>query len=345
MKKFDTLDVKQDLFSEEELVTVLKGLKNNKAPGADSMVNEFLKYGGSEVRNKLLKIMNMIFEKGEVPNDFRKTLFKPLYKKGDTRVECRNYRGISLVSVGSKLLSNMILFRLRDAVDKVLREEQCGFRKGRGCVDHVFTLRLIIEKSLSCQTPLVLSFIDYEQAFDSVDRRALAKVLSLYGIPEKYIKVISAMYENNTAAVKVGNEVSSWFCIKSGVKQGCVLSPFIWIILMDFVLRSTGKAMETIGIKWGGKKLLDLDYADDLSILDESVSKMNELLEVLRVQGARIGLKINVKKTKSLRLGISEDEKVTLGNEKIDQVGSFTYLGSIISKDGGSSEDVKSRIA
>ena len=122
-------------------------------------------------------------------------------------------------------------------------------RKGRGCVDHVFTLRLIIEKSLRCQTPLVLSFIDYEQAFDSVDRRALTKVLSLYGIPEKYIKVICAMYENNTAAVKVGNEVSNWFCIKSGVMQGCVLSPFIWIILMDFVLRSTGKAIGDHGIK------------------------------------------------------------------------------------------------
>ena len=79
---------------------------------------------------------------------------------------------------------------------------------------------------------------------------------------------------------------------------------------------------------------MGLDYADDLSILDESVSKMNELLEVLRVLGARIGLKINVRNTKSLRLGISEDEKVTLCNEKIDQVGSFTYLGSIISKDG-----------
>ena len=144
----------------------------------------------------------MIFEKREVPNDFRKTLMKPLYKKGD-KSECRNYRGISLISVGSKLLSNMILFRLRDAVDKILWEEQCGFRKGRGSVDQFFTLRLIIEKSLRCQTILVLSFIDYEQAFNSVDRRELAKVLSLYGIPEKYIKVICAMYENNTAAVKV----------------------------------------------------------------------------------------------------------------------------------------------
>ena len=151
------------------------------------------------------------------------------------------------------------------------------------------------------------------------------------------------MYENDAVAVKEENEVSHWFCIKSGVKQGCVLSPFIWIILMDFVLRSTEKGGHRI--KWGGKSLLDLDYADDLSILDESVSRMKEVLEILRVQGARIGLKINVKKTKSLRLGISEDEKVTLGNEKIDQVGSFTYLGSIISKDGGSSEDVKYRIA
>ena len=114
---------------------------------------------------------------------------------------------------------------------------------------------------------------------------------------------------------------------------------------MDFVLRSTGKAFGDHGIKWEGKTLLDLDYADDLSVLDESLSKMNEFLEVLRVRGARIGLKINVKKIKSLRLGISEDEKVTLGNEKIDQVGSFTYLGSIISKGGGSSEDVKNRIA
>ncbi|XP_065561239.1 uncharacterized protein LOC136027713 [Artemia franciscana] len=110
----------------------------------------------------------------------------------------------------------MILFRLREAVDKVLREEQCGFRKGGGCIDQIFNLRLMIEKCPHCQTSLV-SFINYEQAFGSVDRGALAKLLSLYGIPDKYIKVICAMYENNTAAVKVGNKVSSWFYIESGV--------------------------------------------------------------------------------------------------------------------------------
>ena len=87
---------------------------------------------------------------------------------------------------------------------------------------------------------MVLSFIDYDQAFDSVDRRVLEKVLSLYGIPDNYIKVINSIYKNNTVTVKVGKEVNSLFCIKSGVQQGCVLSPFILIILMDFVLRSAG---------------------------------------------------------------------------------------------------------
>ena len=78
-----TLDMKEDLFCQEELATILKGLKNNKAPAADSVVNEFLKYSVPEVRKKLLNIMNMIFEKTNVPNDFRKTLITPLYKKGD----------------------------------------------------------------------------------------------------------------------------------------------------------------------------------------------------------------------------------------------------------------------
>ena len=109
----------------------------------------------------------------------------------------------------------------------------------------------------------------------------------MYGIPDKYIKVISAMSENIVAEVKVGNYLSSWFHIKSGAKQYCLLSLLIQIILMDSVLKSTGKAMGEHGIKWRTKTFQDLDYADDLRILDESVSKMNELLEVLRVQCAR----------------------------------------------------------
>ena len=126
------------------------------------MVNEFLKYGICEVRDKLLKIMSMIFEKGEVPSNLRKSLIKPLHKKGD-KSKCCNYRGISLVSVESKLLSMTILFRPRDIVHKGLREELCSFRKVSGCINQIFPTRLINNwKCLSHQTPLVLSFVDYQ---------------------------------------------------------------------------------------------------------------------------------------------------------------------------------------
>ena len=88
------------------------------------------------------------------------------------------------------------------------------------------------------------------------------------------ILVICANYENNFAAVKVRNEVNSWFCIDSGVKHGCVLFQLIWIILLDFVLRNTVKAMEEHRIKWECKTLLGLGYAGDLSVLDESICKL-----------------------------------------------------------------------
>ena len=111
-----------------------------------------------------------------------------------------------MVSVGSKLLSTMTLFRLKDAIDKVLREEQCRRRKCRGCIDQIFTLRLIILEVPELSSTIELSFIDYEHAFDFVDRRALAKVLSLYGIPDKYIKVIKIISQTTLACHNIKKE-------------------------------------------------------------------------------------------------------------------------------------------
>ena len=130
-----------------------------------------------------------------------------------------------------------------------------------------FTLTLVIENYPSNRTPLVLSFIYYEQAFNSADKRVLAKFLSFYSKPD-----------NNNAADKVGNGISSWFCIKSGVQQGYVLSPFVWIILIEFVLRSTAMAMGEHEINSCIQTLLKYDWAEDLRILNENVSKMNEVL-------------------------------------------------------------------
>ena len=204
-------------------------------------------------------------QKWELHSSFGKALLCPTIRKV-IRVSVV-IRGTNLISVGSKLLSMTIPFRLTDAVNKVIREEQCDFRKDKGSVNQIFNIWLIIEKCLSYQKPLVLSFIDYWQAFDSGDRKALSKVLSLY------INVISAMYRSNIAAVKVRNEVSSWFHIKSRVKQGSILFPFILLILMDSVLTSTAKAMGEHAISSEGKTFLNFSFAADLSILMKMLAK------------------------------------------------------------------------
>ena len=115
------------------------------------------------------------------------------------------------------------------------------------------------------------------------------------------------------------------------------------MVFTDFVLRNAAKALGEYGTKLESKTVLDLNYADDLIVLDENVRKVNNFLNVLRVQGKRIVLKI-VKKTSSLRQEITDGEEFTFGSKKIVQVDNFTYLGSIISKDDGYNEYVKSRI-
>merc|ERR1711911_32185 len=109
--------------------------------------------------------------------------------------------GISLLSVPSKIFNRVILNRIKNAVDPKLRDNQAGFRKNRSCKDQIATLRVIVEQSLEWNTSLYINFIDYEKAFDSVDRNTLWKLLRHYGVPEKIVSLIRKSYDGD---VEVG---------------------------------------------------------------------------------------------------------------------------------------------
>ena len=105
-----------------------------------------------------------------------------LPKKGDLS-SCNNWRGIMVLSVPSKILTKIILERLKKALDKTLREEQAGFRQDRSCTDNIATLRIIIEQSLEKQSPLYSVFVDLQKVFDSVDRDVIWRLMQHYGFP------------------------------------------------------------------------------------------------------------------------------------------------------------------
>ena len=155
--------------------TLLLGI-NGKAAGPDDIPPEAMKDAEEVNRGVLHTLFSDIWETEEIPSDWKEGYIVKIPKKGDLS-SCSNYRGISLLSVPSKIFNRVILNRIKDAVDPSLRDNQAGFRKNRSCTDQIATLRIIIEQSQEWRTPLYVNFLDYEKAFDSVDRTTLWKLL------------------------------------------------------------------------------------------------------------------------------------------------------------------------
>ena len=182
-----------------------------------------------------------------VPEEWRKGTIVKLLIKGDTS-DCNNWRGITLLSVPGKIFCTIMVIRLRDAVDTVLRNKQAGFRRRRSCREQIFTLRNIIEQCLEFRKPLFLNFIVFTKHFDSVHRESLWHIARLYCIPQQYINIFKRLYLNSSYCVKTDLGLTEFFHIVTSVRQGCVLSPFLFLLMVDFVRRKA-----TIGPSLGIK--------------------------------------------------------------------------------------------
>lgn len=155
-----------------EIQEALKALKPAKACGGDQIAAEMLKVDIDVTAKRLHPLFNLIWEKEEIPDRWKESIIVKIPKKGDPSV-CDNYRGISLMSIPCKVFGRIIINRLKHEVEGMLREEQTGFRSGAGTIQQIFTLKNIIEQSKEFNTPLYMNFIDFQKAFDSINRDVL----------------------------------------------------------------------------------------------------------------------------------------------------------------------------
>ena len=326
-----------------EIKNAIKMLKNGKAAGPDGIPAEAIKADLELSTNILYDILGRIWEKQELPKDWREGHLVKLPKKGDL-TDCSNYRGIMLLSVPGKVLNRVILERIKKAVDSHLRDEQAGFRQNRSCLDQIATLRIIIEQSIEWNASIYINFIDFEKAFDSVDRETLWKLLRHYGIPQKITDLIKSNYETMKCSIIHEGRLTEPFEIESGVRQGCLLSPFLFLIVIDWIMKSTTENGKD-GIQWTlFNQLEDLDFADDIALLAQTLGQMQSKTAKLDFFSRQVGLKINEDKSKVLRINAKNTEAVKVGSRTLEEVEKFTYLGSIVDRNGGSEADIKSRI-
>ena len=215
--------------SAAEVELAIDKLKSHKSPGIDHIPAELIKAGGKTICLEIHKLITSIL-KEKLPEVSKESIIVPTHKKGD-KTDCSNYRGISLLPTTYKILSNILLSRLILYAKEIIGDHQCGFRRNRSTIDHIFCIRQILEKKWEYSEPVHQLFIDFKKAYDSFRREVLYKILIEFGIPRKLVRLIKMSLTGTYSRVRVGKNVSERFPIRNGLKQEDALSPMLFNIV------------------------------------------------------------------------------------------------------------------
>ena len=220
--------------------------------------------------------------------------------------------------------------RLRQYVNCELPDIQAGFGKGRGTRDQTTNIRWIT-KAREFQKNVYFCFIDYTKAFDCVDHNKLWKILKEMGIPDHLTCLLRNLYADQEATVRTGHGTTDGFQIGKGVCQGYILSPCLFNLYAEYIMRNTGLDEAQAGIRIAGRNTNNLRYADDTTLMAESKQELKSLLIEVKEESEKIGLKLNIWKTKIIASGPITAWQID--GEIVETVTDFILGGSKVTAD------------
>ena len=206
----------------------------------------------------------------------------------------------------------IILKRLKPKAEKIVAEEQAGFRAGRSTTKQIFNLRILCKKYLQHQQDLYHVFIDFKKAFDRVLHVALWATMKKYNISTNLFRAIKNLYNKATGAVLFNSSVGDWFRTTVGVRQGCLLSPTLFNIFLEGVMTDALEDHDST-VSIGGRTITNLRFADDINSLAGEEEELAKLTERLDKASTAYGTEISAEKTKLMTnntSGINTEIKV-----------------------------------
>ena len=297
-----------------------------------------------------------------LPQQWKNANIILVYKQNGDRADCGNSRGISLLSVAGKVLAKIMLTRLlQHVVDLVLPESQCGFQRGRSTIDMIFVARQLQEEYHERHQDLYLAFVDLTKAFDTVNQDIFWNILRKFGCPPTFIAILQ-FHTGMCAQVVMARSQSSSFPVKVGVKQGCVLAPIIFNLLLvaiTLVYHRDLQSSDCVGIEYrfdGGlfnlrrlqaktktssAMISALQYADDAAFPCLTADGLQRSLDVMSETYLRAGLIINTTKTEILSTSSPDAPFFSIGGNQLKNSENFTYLGSNLSFSGDLTNEIQ----
>ena len=323
-----------ELISREEVLWALNEVKRNAAPGSDGAEIDMLLT--ERLFDVWVALFDVCWEHGIVPSLWRQSIVVPVPKK-QTRGVCdvNTFRGISLTSLISKVLCKILENRLFCIAEEkgLIAEEQGGFRKERGCRDQLLSLVLLGQTEVVRKPDgMLVAFIDFAKAYDKVNREKLWSCLQSVGVKGRCLQFIQALYEGSVCRVKVEGQVSGDFEVKSGLRQGCVLSPLLFSLYINGAVKKLKE--EKCGVECGGETIPDLLFADDTCLVALDALGLKKSLDVLVEWCNEWGVKINVAKSGIMHIRKKKADRCNvtykLDGETIPLVSSYKYLGCVV---------------
>ena len=179
------------------------------------------------------------------------------------------------------------------------------------------------KKKREFQKNVYFCFIDYAKAFDCVDHNQLWKILKEMGIPDHLTCLLRNLYAGQEATVRTGHGTTDWFQIGKGVRRGCILSPCLFKLYAEYILRNPGLEEAQAGIKIAQRNINNLRYADDTTLMSESEEELKSLLTKMQEESEKVGLKLNIQKTKIMASGLITSWQID--GETLETVSDFIF--------------------
>ena len=274
----------------------LGSITTNKASGGDGIPVELFQILRDDAVKVLHSTCQQIWKTQKWPQDWKMSVFIPVSKKGNAK-ESSDYCTIAPISHASKVMLKILQARLQQYVNRELQDVQVGFTEGRGTRDQVANICWIIEKTREFQKNICFCFTDYAKGFDCVDHNKLWKILKKMGMLDHLTCLLRNLYAGQEATVRTGHGTTDWFQIGKGVHQRCILSPCLFNLYAEYIMRNAGLEEAHAGIKIVGRNINNLRYADDSTLMAESEEELKSLLMKVKEESEKVGFKLNIHKT------------------------------------------------